>query len=881
MENQFFLHYRLIKPLGKGSMGSVWMAEDTRLKRTVALKVLSEDLNQEPESLARFRVEAEAAARLNHPGIATVYAVEEADGKCCIAMEYVDGKTLKDVIPSGGLPLPTFFSWFLPLAEALVHAHEKGIIHRDIKPANMMLTRDGVPKLLDFGLARIQHGTSSTDPALTQVGTIMGSPAYMSPEQALGHPLDHRTDLFSFGVVLHEALTGKRPFKGKRFQELIASLTRDEPDSPESFRGDIPVLLSHLIKKCLSKDPNRRYQTARDMLNDMRAASESSAEKEAPSPRSRPAAGHRRCWLVGIGVSVILMLGWALSVFLLSPSIRNRLESPGRIFRIPLQGVEDTASGGGPAISPNGRMITYVRRGSLRVMDLATGRDWSIPDTKTVEQQPFWSPDSQFIGYLSQMGRFIQKVPPKGGGSTLVCDVPGWGFAGDAAWGGEGKIVFDVWGGDWTKALGLMQVSQAGGKLEPLSGFAGQKGETYQAPSFLPDGKGLLFVAVDPDGSSRLMIRSGGKIRTLARCQDERILYPVYSPAGYILYQRGLAGNYSIWAIPFSLSRLEATGETFSVASNGAWPSVSSDGTLVYLEVPPLTQQLVWVDRKGKVLSTIGEEMPETQVGGISISPDGDLIAMDAFENSYENIWVVDPKRGTRNRLTFSNARDAEAAWESDDRISFTSERSGASSIYSKTLDPGAPVKLLVKGEAANSQWSRKRDFLVFDKISPETRRDIFYLPFSSGVTTGDGKPILFLQTAFDEAMPQVSPDGHYLAFMSNKSGRWEVYVRPFPKGTGEYQISVEGGGYPRWSKKGNELFFCTADGLFSAAVKTRPRFTAAVPVKLFDWRHLGLYLVRRYDAAPDGSKFVVVREKAESSNTLVIMENWRGGPRR
>ena len=875
MQDRFLLQYRIVKRLGSGAMGEVFLAEDTRLKRHVALKILMDDLCREREALARFQVEAEAAARLNHPGIATVYAVEETKGQYFIAMEYVTGKPLKDLIAAGGLDLSTFFKYFIPLCEALTHAHENGIIHRDIKPGNIVVTQEGAPKLLDFGLARIQRGPQSTEPGLTQVGTIMGSPAYMSPEQALGHSLDHRSDLFSLGVVMREALTGKRPFQGGNFQEILASLTRDEPEAVETLRPDTPPLLAYLIKKCLEKNPNRRYQTARDILNDLRSAAAQKSAKIVPSPLQRPAANHRRILAV-VCMAVILILSLTLSAWLLYRTQRSPAVATGRIFRIPIAGVDSSYSGGGAAISPNGRMIAYVQEETLRVMDLETGEEWGIPDAKTVEQQPFWSQDSRFVGYITDMGRYIRKTPPKGGGSALICNVPGWGFAGAATWGGEGKIIFDVWGGDWTKAIGLMRVSQDGGSPEHIPELGKKEEVSRQAPCFLPDGKTLLYVTVGANGSSELMIRSKGINRSLMRYEGESIFNPVYSPSGHILYQRGLAGNYAIWALPFDIHSLKATGEAFLAAAKGVWPSCATDGTFVYLEVPAINQEIVWVDRQGKVLSPIGKELAATQIGGVTLSPNGGLIAVDAFEKSYEDIWIMDTQRGVRTRLTFSKARDAEAAWANEKELVFTSERQGSSEIFRQRLDPGATAKLLVTGAAANPNCSTIASAIAFDMISPQTRRDLYYRHFSSKVPTDNAQPVVFLKTPFDEAMPQISPDGRSLAFMSNQSGRWEVLVRPFPKGEGEWQVSVEGGGYPRWGTKGHELFFATQKGLMSAKVSTRTKFATKLPQKLFDWKHLGLYLVRRYDVSPDGRQFAVVRETGAAKHTLVIAQNWQ-----
>ncbi|MCJ8502349.1 serine/threonine-protein kinase [Desulfatitalea sp. M08but] len=855
-------------------MGSVFLAEDTRLKRMVAIKILSETLGGDPAALARFRVEAEAAARLNHPGIATVYAVEETDGIAFIVMEYVKGKPLKDLLPRGGLDLSLFFKYFIPICDALAHAHENGIIHRDIKPANIIVTPEGLPKLLDFGLARIQREARGTAPELTQVGTVMGSPSYMSPEQASGQTLDQRSDLFSLGVVMWEALCGEKPFRGANFQQLLAVLTRDEAEPIETRRPGLPPLLAHVLGKCLAKDPRNRYQTARDIWNDLRAAaSQKPVTGAATAVPARVAAGRWRGMAIA-GVA-LLLLALALAswrVFYFQPGPAPAVP---RTFRIPMVAMEGGYAGGAAAISPDGRMIAYVQEEILRVMDLESGADWAIDDAREVCEQPFWSPDSRYIGYLTEMGRYLRKTPPKGGGSTLICAVPGWGFAGSATWGGRGQIVFDVWGGDWTRAMGLMRVSQDGGTPEKHLLPETTPGVTHQNPSYLPDGQTLLLIAVTPDGASELQIAADGDPRSLMRCEGEICSNPIYSSSGHIFYQRGLAGDFTIWALPFSAAGGKATGEPFLAAVDAVWPSSAADGTFVYLEASATSQEIVWVDRKGEVQSSIGKPLAATQIGSIALSPDGRMLAMDAFQKSFEDIWMIDTQRGVRTRFTFAAARDAEPAWMDDRTLLFTSERDGASEIFRKSMDPEASPQRLVGAEAAHPHWSAAAGAVAFHMITPRTGRDIYYQPLAVKSPADDAQPVLFLGTPFDEAMPQISPDGKHLAFMSNRSGKWEVYLRPFPEGAGEWQVSMDGGGYPRWHPKGAELFYATKTGLMSVKVATRPAIGLAAPVKLFDWKHLGLYLVRRYDTHSDGSRFAVVREIGAEAPALVIAQHW------
>ncbi len=889
-------HYQIVKLLGKGAMGVVYLAEDTRLKRLLALKVLSANLREEQDCLQRFKIEAEAVARLNHPNIATLYTIDEIDGQYAIAMEYVEGTPLTDLIPKTGLSLDAFFELFVPLAEALAHAHDKGVTHRDIKPGNIMITPERVPKILDFGIARIrssrgdQGDERSCDASLTAIGTIMGSPAYMSPEQASGQRVDSRSDLFSLGIVMYEALTGERPFKGKTLHEVLSTILKDEPMPADALRPDIPYLLIHILKKALQKDVRKRYQTAQDMANDLRAASLDPVRAEPAgepvsktlSPMDVVLKPFRLAPQVGIGLGAVCLLIGVVFGWLLFREKPKTLDLKHRVYRIPLEGASSPITGGGPSISPDGHMIAYVQEDGLWLLDLNTGESARVPGISGVEGQPFWSPDGRYVGYVTNMGRALKKVSVKDHQSTTVCDVSEWGYLSSASWGSSGSIVFDLWGGDWTRGLGLLRVSPHGGKPERILQFDAADGKGYQAPYELPDGRGLVFVAVHQDGVSEIVVKTGDASRSLLKVQGERLFYPIYCPSGHLLYQRGLASSYGIWAVPFSLARLEATGEPFLVARNGAWPSVSRDGTLTYVSEPPYKQQLAWLSRKGEILSAIGPPLPGTQIGGLALSPDQARVAVDAFENGPEDTWVVDLDRGTRTRLTFNAYRDADVTWAPDGaRIAFASEKEGMSDLFTQFVDPNARAELLVRGvgDKFNPHWSADGRSIAYEMVSARTKRDLWYLPVLPRVERAverlEQPSILFLQTPFDEAVPQISPDGRYLAYMSDVSGKWEVYVRRFPDGSGESLVSRGGGGYPRWSGRGDELFYVSGDTLMAAKVPAGPSFKAAVPERLFDWKHLGLYFTRRYDVSADGQRFIAVLEVSEGKRFMNIMENW------
>lgn len=874
----------------------VYLAEDIRLKRLLALKVLSASIQNDRMALQRFRIEAEAAARLNHPNIATIFTVDELEGQFTIVMEYVEGRSLKDLLSANGLELHVFFDWFIPMTEALAHAHERGVIHRDIKPGNILITMDNAPKILDFGIARIFRKDESRaqgsidEESVTQLGAIIGTPAYMSPEQAGGVKVGPGTDIFSLGTVMYEALTGQRPFRGKSVQELLTSVLRDEPETIAAVRPETPYLLRHIVTKALRKDSRSRYQTVQDLVNDMLVAkaewtgSPPSASGPGPHEAHEVAItkglGWKRMTQIALGIPILFLsifFGWFFS------ARESKAPAPTfRIYRIPLEGVSSPITGGGSSISPDGRMIAYVEDERLRLLDLTTGESKQISDDVQVEQQPFWSPDSRYVGYLTNMGRAIRKTSVRGGQVSTVCDVSTLGYVSSATWGVHGNIVFDLWGGDWTRGGGLLRVHQDGAKPEPLVPFDPQRGEWFQAPHYLPDGKGLLFVKVQADGSSELLLESGNARRSLVKRQEDRIFYPVYCQSGHILFQTGLASDYGIWALPFSLHGLESTGEPFPVARDAAWPSVSLDGTLTYVSEPLYKQQLVVLNREGQIVSTIFAPLTDTQIGAIALSPDQTHVAFDAFEKGYEDLWLVDISRKTMSRLTFSASSDGDATWSPyGTLLAFSSQRKGLSDIFVQPIYPGAATEPLVQGgfDKFNPDWSRDGRILAYEMATNTSKRDLWYISMAPGGGNPseplDRQPALFLRTPYDEAMPQISPDGRYLAYMSDISGRWEIYVRPFPVGPGEWQVSVKGGRYPRWSAQGDRLFYVENDTMMAAKIEAKQSFKMETPEVYFKWKHLGLYFTRRYDAWPDGEHFTVVQETSEGKRFMNILENW------
>ena len=887
MVGKTLLHYHILKKLGQGGMGEVYLAEDTRLKRQVAIKVLPESLRENPERLARFRREAEAAAKLNHLNIATIYSIEEADGQTFITMEYVEGKSLSSCIPSDGMDLDTFFDTFMPLADALAHAHGYGRIHRDLKPGNIMIAEDGTPKILDFGLARIidpdrvhvayeetettpeidsEAPTVTMEPAdrqplqsLTQGGQLMGTPWYMSPEQAEREETDARTDIFSFGVVMYEALTGQKPFEGKTLESIIGRILTEEPQPVSQLKPITPHTLWWTVRMCLRKNRDNRTQSAHELYTDLREVQqEVQAGTVLVDASLRKSVSFWRQPIAIVMLVLALVIGGG-AIWFLKP-MSQVAETPLRKFQIPLAGVPLPYDV--PAISPDGRIVAYTQNGRLWVRYLDRTDSRQVGD-KEDAQNPFWSPRSDLIGY--QAGTSLWKVSAQGGPSTRLCELPAGEFYG-ATWNADGTVIFQQ-----GMYQGLFTISSQGGeprvvmfpdttREESLIGF----------PHFLPDGQTELLVVWKGEGNTEFVVQSGETRRTLIKYADEVGGWPVFSPTGHILYQRGFNISKGIWAFPFSLSSLTRTGEPFLVAQDGSLPSVSSDGTLVYRSTNTGgMQQLVWVDRNGQVLGPIGQ--PQNGIGFPDLSPDGKQVAVAGMDQGAWRIWIHEVDRDIKTPLTLDDG-NLEPTWSPNgDRIVFTKPGKG---LWIITIDgTGIPQRLVNKG--SNATWSQDGRYLVAHRWGRDISRDVWYLPM-----TGEGEPRPVIQSRYHDAVPVLSPDSRYLAYVSNRSGRNEVYVVRFPEGTGRVQVSGNGGMYPRWNGRGDELFYVEGNTMMVATVETRDDFRVVETRSLFSGEDVGAILhdgganfLPSYDVTSDGQRFVVVQN--EETPNITVVQNW------
>lgn len=911
------LHYRILDKLGQGGMGEVYLAEDTRLKRQVALKILPADLSDNRERLQRFRIEAEAAAKLNHPNIAQVYAIEEAEGPSengdgatplhFITMEYVKGEPLHKRLSENGLPLDTFFDWFLPLTDALGHAHEKGIIHRDLKPGNIVISEEGVPKILDFGLARItkdaDDDADSEAPTmtLTQAGTIIGTPAYMSPEQATGQSGDHRSDIFSLGVLMYEALTGQRPFTGDHYVSVISSTLKDEPTPIIETNPNIPYTLNRIVRHCLKKTLRERYQSILDVRHDLADAREESqhgilaglatglpAASAAPKPQwSRPAV------LIPVIIGFIAVLG------MLTPLLRSPEGPPAplRKFQMPLDNMSSNAA----LLSPDGTMIAYIQKKKLwmRRLDQIEGRVFQ--DTEDVEHI-FWAPESDYIGYRSR--DTLWKIAPDGSGRMRLCELPD-GRIGGISWGSDGMILFSSL--NMRSGGNMYAVSDRGGDpniiLEP---DRDQAEWAVVSPLSLPQ-YGLRIYAVwshgEPDEAADLAekYRENPGLRfliSLARLtstrivvettENERRTLPVsgdflsvagYAATGHLLYYRGSTPREGdLWAVPFSVARGEITGEPFPVVRQVNTLSLADDGTMAYRRMPRPSHQLALVDRRGRIEETIGE--PQDWIGEPVFSPDETRIAVESVENTVTGLWHYDRARGIRNRLTFAEYEYSTPTWRPDGRsIIFSISplltarqrgRRGMGLLMQMTADGSTEMTTLTPDSlrGADPILSEDGRYLVF-----MNQGDIQYISLSS-----DSEPRSLIRNRGWVWAPALSPDNKYLAYVSQQNDRPEVYVTQFPSGNGQWQVSVNGGGSPKWSPKGDELFYFEDNTMMRVPIIPGEGFRFERAEALFEGLPgggPGRFRFTNYDVTEDARNFLIVRNAEAAPPTLTIVENW------
>jgi Tol biopolymer transport system component len=871
--------YKIAGAIGAGGMGEVYQAHDTKLGRDVAIKVLAEAFAHDPDRLSRFQREAKMLAALNHPNIATIHGLEQSNGTSYLVMELVSGETLQQRLArEGRLPIEEALGMCRQIAEALEAAHEKSIIHRDLKPANVKVTSEGKVKVLDFGLAKaFAGGDSGSDPsnsptlsaAGTMQGVILGTAAYMSPEQARGKVVDKRTDIWAFGCVLYELLTGKQAFQGDTVTEILAAVLRGEPDWA-ALPAATPTKVRDLLRHCLQKDKTLRVRDAGDAGIELHEAL--AAPSVGPRATGSAKLGLKQAVVWGLaGMLVALVTG--LVVWTLKPAAPP---APKPVMRFtvtlpPGQQLADLENAPAVAISPDGTHLAYVASQGgtqqiyLRAMDSLETK--SIPGTDGAVN-PFFSPDGQGLGFFA--GGRLKKVSVSGGAALPVGDVVVVLPLG-ASWGSQGMIAFGP-----SLISALQQVSDVGGMPQPLTHL--EKGEAnHRWPEFLPAGKAVLF-AGGPDGNSQVAVQSvsTGKRQNLI----PRGTQPLYALSGHLIYAQG--GN--LMAVPFDPERLVVTGATVPVVEGVAQSTssvaavaqygVSATGSLIY--VPgggPVSRRLVWVDRKGLEQALTA---PAHAYRYPRLSPHEQRVAVTIEESSEGNIWIDDLARGTMTPLTHQG-NALMGAWTPDGkRIAFVaSTKEGPRNAFWQWADGSGGLERLTRSEytQAPNSWSPDGQRLALLENNPITGRDIWMLRIS------DREMLPFLRTPFNEAAPQFSPDGRWLAYISDESGRDEIYAQPYPGPGQKWPISTDGGTEPVWNRNGHELFYRSGQKMMAVDIITQSGFTAGKPHMLFE----GPFLLSpgtlpNYDVSPDGQHFLMLKptEPAQAAPTQInVVLNW------
>ncbi|MGA9883922.1 MAG: protein kinase [Candidatus Acidiferrales bacterium] len=889
--------YEILSPIGAGGMGEVYRARDAKLGRDVALKVLPEAFARDSERMARFQREAKLLASLNHPNIAAIYGFEDSGATHALVMELVEGPTLADRTKSGPIPIDEALRIAKQICDALEYAHERGIVHRDLKPANVKVTPDDAVKVLDFGLAKaIEGDASSMDMAnsptisrlATQAGVILGTAAYMSPEQAKGRSVDRLADIWAFGCVLYEMLTGEMAFRGESVTDTLAAVIKEEPDWSQ-LPAATPMRVRVLLQRCLQKDPKQRLQAigdARISLDEVLAGAPE-ASFAAAAPARVPAWRRALPWALFGATAVALaalVVVWKFAPAKHAPRELMRFEIPTP------QEPSDTVF----ALSPDGRELAFTAPDAGGVFRLWV-RPLNSPDAHELlgsavsgtDPPFFWSFDSRYLVFYG--GGKLEKIDVSGGPAQVLCDVPGIVVGG--SWNKNGVIIFGQSPGV------IMRVPASGGTATPVTALNPSRGETQHAlPWFLPDGKHFVYhrTSTDPTVDGDYI----GSIDVAPGKQDPQRLFAtqynaVYVPSdnsnnGYMLY---LASGGALMAQPFDAQSLKLTGEPTAIAEHvqafreGGYFSASDDGKLIYTNAGSIRKgQATLFDRAGKVLGTVGD--PATY-GGLAISPDGSRAIGDVIDARGQiSIWTIDFTQRTTTRLTFDSFDSTNPIWSPDgSKIIFASNRNGAYDLYEKPSDGAGGETLLLRSAANKAPCAMTHDgrFLIYEaQDRATTKLDLWVLPLG-----GAKQPYLLHKTQANESDARLSPNDRWVAYVSDQSGRGEVYVRPFSLDANglaasiegaQWQISYGGGQLPIWSKDGKELYYLTLDGkVMEVDVTTESVFRAGASKFLFQPPLHAAGLSPGYTI--DGKRFVFLVPAEQSGQTrsaFNVVLNWQ-----
>jgi len=877
--------YEVVALIGAGGMGEVYRAHDTRLNRDVALKVLPEAFSRDTQRMARFEREAKLLASLNHPNIAAIYGIEESGPIRALVMELVEGPNLSERIRGGPVPVDEALPIARQVADAVEYAHENNVIHRDLKPANIKVKADGMVKVLDFGLAKAMsddptEGDMSNSPTLsmaaTMQGVILGTAAYMAPEQAKGKRVDRRADVWAFGVVLYEMLVGKQLYEGETIPETLASVMKEAP-ALENLPADTPPAIRNLLRRCLEKNVKRRLQhagEARIIIEDVISGVAPAEAEAAPTAR-----GHRLFGRMAAGAAAVLLLALAGLSF-----VHFREVPPDeRVLRLSVRLPEDSLV---PffALSPDGRRLviggnfgdrTNVAQLWLRALDSPELQPLAGTDAA---RTPFWSPDGRYIGFFAE-GK-LKTVLATGGPAQALCDS---GLGGGGAWNRDGVILFSPGGGP------LQRVTAAGGDCAAVT--KPEEGSSHRLPVFLPDGNHFFYVVTGGDAAKRgiyLASLDNPDGRRLLADQSSVVFVPPASGSenSHILFLR----EETLMAQPFDGRALQLVGEVFPVVDQASMTfttsqvaaSASDNGILVYLAGAGRNHQYTWFDRSGKELGKVGSVGTQRSV---VLSPDDKFAAIP--RGAASGLWLRELNRDLETRFTFSPITGNSPVWSPDgSRVVFSS----GADLYRKDAHGGAQEEALLSNANRKraSDWSRDGRFLLYTEEDQGNRGDLWILPDPLG-KPGDSKPYPFLQTEFVESQGQFSLDGRWIAYTSTESGREEVYVRPFAGGpsspSGKWLVSSDGGNEPRWRRDGKELFYLGRSGngrrVMAVPIQTGPSsvFESGAPAPLFVFPVIAIVPQSNsfaYGVAADGERFLANVLADSGSPTLNVVVNWQ-----
>jgi Tol biopolymer transport system component len=880
-------------------MGVVYKARDTRLDRTVAIKVLPEHVASDPDLKQRFEREARTLAALSHPHICPIHDVGSQDGIDYLVMEHLEGETLALRLSKGALPLDQALQVAIQIADALDKAHHKGIVHRDLKPGNVMLTKGGVgsagspqAKLLDFGLAKLRPTTPAGGMALSEAptvsspitgaGSILGTFQYMAPEQLEGQEADARTDIFAFGAVAYEIVTGRKAFEGKSQASLIGAILKDDPVPMSSLQPVSPPALDRVVKTCLAKDPDDRWQSAGDVTRELKWIAEGGAQTGLSATAGRAPIGRlaipgRVPWVVAsAAVAGMLVLGLV--------HVREAAPAAASEMRLDI----NTPSTSDPvsfALSPDGRQIVFVASGDgpsqlwLRQLDDTDARPLAGTEGASF---PFWSPDSRSLGFFAE-GK-LKRLEIGGGAPQTLADAA-YGLGG--TWSPDGTILFSPAG-----SSPLFRVSASGGEPEAVTELDG----AHSFPQFLPGGQQFLFYV-----GRRSPEANGTYLGSLDSSQTTRLAAAdgagIYAPNGWLLFVRGG----TLLAQRLDLSRRELAGDPVTVANSVASDavggaggvSVSSSGLVAYRSGGTSRRQLIWFDRSGTQLGTLGA--PDTNyLSAPRLSPDGRRAAVWRTVQGNADIWLMDGVRTTR--FTFDEGFDVFPIWSPDGgRIVFDSNRTGHRDLYVKPSSGAGSEELLLESAQRKiaNDWSPDGRFLAYHTAEP-SQYDLWVLPMAEDPSADSGQgrqPFVFLNSRFLEAGLTFSPDGRWVAYTSDESGRDEVHVRPFHGASsappadsavaGQWQVSTAGGIFPRWRSDGRELYYIAPDSTLMAVPVTAAGavIQPGTPLALFQTRIFGggsvaTFVGPQYDVSSDG-RFLINTVLEEASSPITLLQNW------